>query len=149
MQSSTQRIAHCSAEGAWTARFTGLLAPICWRSAVVLAGCRTGDAKATRGHKLPAKHIIHTVGPVWKGGNAGEDDLLVSCYRRSLEIADQLKVKSIAFPAISTGIYGFPKVRAATIAVTEIRHYTGGIERLIFVCFDSETADIYRNLLTI
>jgi O-acetyl-ADP-ribose deacetylase len=115
----------------------------------LLGGCKTGDAKATKGYKLPAKHIIHTVGPVWRGGNAGEDDLLASCYRRSLEIADQLDIKSIAFPAISTGIYRFPPRRAAEIAVSEVLHYTGGIERLVFVCFDVDTSNIYRGLLMI
>jgi O-acetyl-ADP-ribose deacetylase (regulator of RNase III) len=79
----------------------------------LLGGCKTGDAKATKGHKLPAKHVIHTVGPIWRGGDAVEDDLLASCYRRSLDVADQLHIKSLAFPAISTGIYGFPKQRAA------------------------------------
>ena len=79
----------------------------------LLGGCKTGDAKVTKGYKLPAKHIIHTVGPVWHGGDAGEDELLASCYRRSLELANQLQVKSLAFPAVSTGIYGFPKQRAA------------------------------------
>lgn len=113
----------------------------------LLGGCKPGDAVATYGYHLPATYIIHTVGPVWQGGEAGEDDLLASCYRRSLEVADRLHVKSIALPAISTGIFGFPKQRAAQIAVTEIRDYTGGIERLIFACFDSETADIYRGLL--
>jgi O-acetyl-ADP-ribose deacetylase (regulator of RNase III) len=113
----------------------------------LLGGCKTGDAVATSGYRLPATYIIHAVGPVWQGGSASEDDLLASCYRRALEVADQLHVKSIAFPAISTGIYGFPKQRAAQIAVTAIREYTGGIERLIFACFDSETADIYRGLL--
>ena len=115
----------------------------------LLRGCKTGDAKATKGYKLPAKHIIHTVGPVWRGGDAGEDDLLASCYRRSLEVADQLQIKSLAFPAISTGIYGYPKQRAAEIAVTEIRRYAGGIERVVFACFEAETANIYRGLLTI
>ena len=115
----------------------------------LLGGCKTGDAKATKGYKLPAKQVIHTVGPVWRGGNAGEDDLLASCYRRSLEVADQLHVKSIALPAISTGVYGFPKERAAKIAVCEVRSYTGGIEKVVFVCFDAETADIYRGLLTV
>lgn len=114
-----------------------------------LGGCKTGEAIATKGYKLPARYVIHAVGPVWQGGNAHEDKLLASCYRRSLKVADQLNVKSIAFPAISTGIFGFPKIRAAKIAVTEIQNYTGGIERLIFVCFDAETADIYRELLMI
>jgi O-acetyl-ADP-ribose deacetylase len=115
----------------------------------LLGGCKTGDAKATKGYKLLAKYVIHTVGPVWEGGDANEDELLASCYRRSLEVADQLHVRSIAFPAISTGIYGCPKQRAAEIAVTEVRHYTGGIERVVFACFDAETAEIYRDLLTI
>ena len=83
------------------------------------------------------------------GRQCPRSKLLASCYRRSLKVADQLNVKSIAFPAISTGIFGFPKIRAAKIAVTEIQNYTGGIERLIFVCFDAETADIYRELLMI
>jgi O-acetyl-ADP-ribose deacetylase len=91
----------------------------------LLGGCKTGDAKGTYGYRLSARYIIHAVGPVWAGGNAVEDDLLASCYRRSLEIADQLHVKSIAFPAISTGIYGFPKQRAAEIAVIQIRRYRG------------------------
>jgi O-acetyl-ADP-ribose deacetylase (regulator of RNase III) len=113
----------------------------------MLGGCKTGFAKATKGHNLPAKHVIHTVGPVWRGGNAHEDELLASCYRCSLELATQLNVKSIAFPAISTGIYGFPKQRAARIAVTQVREHSEAIERLLFVCFDAETAGIYRQLL--
>jgi O-acetyl-ADP-ribose deacetylase len=113
----------------------------------LLGGCKTGDAKATRGYNLPAKYVIHTVGPVWQGGNSDEDRLLASCYRRCLEVATKLGVQSIAFPAISTGIYGFPKQRAANIAVDQARSYTGDIERLLFVCFDAETADIYRELL--
>jgi O-acetyl-ADP-ribose deacetylase len=115
----------------------------------LLGGCKTGEAKATKGYELPAARIIHTVGPVWRGGSANEDKLLASCYRRTLELADKLEVKSIAFPAISTGIYGFPKKRAAEIAVTEIRLYTGAIERVVFACFDPETSSIYRGLLTI
>jgi O-acetyl-ADP-ribose deacetylase (regulator of RNase III) len=115
----------------------------------LLGGCKAGDAKATYGYRLPAKYVIHTVGPVWRGGEAGEDELLASCYRKSLEVADQLRVKSIAFPAISTGIYRFPPQRAAEIAVSEIRRYRGGIERLVFACFDAETANIYRGLLRV
>src|SRR5213082_491718 len=83
----------------------------------LLGGCKTGEAKATKGHNLPAKYEIHSVGPVWRSGDNDEDRLLASCYRKSLEVANGLKVKSIAFPAISTGIYGFPKQRAALIAV--------------------------------
>lgn len=113
----------------------------------LLGGCRTGEAKATKGYKLAAKRIIHTVGPVWRGGDRGEDALLASCYRKSLEIADQLGLKSIAFPAISTGAFGFPIHRAARIAVTEVRNYQGSVESVIFVCFDSRAARIYRELL--
>jgi O-acetyl-ADP-ribose deacetylase (regulator of RNase III) len=113
----------------------------------LLGGCKTGDAKATKGFNLPAKYVIHTVGPVWQGGNSGEDQLLASCYRRSLEVATSLNVRSIAFPAISTGIYGFPKQLAAKIAVNEASAYMGDIETLLFVCFDAETAAIYRRLL--
>jgi len=112
----------------------------------LLGGCKTGEAKATKGHNLPAKYVIQTVGPVWREDH-DEDRLLASCYRKSLEVAHQLKVKSIAFPAISTGIYGFPKQRAARIAVNEVQKYSGDIEAVFFVCFDSETADIYRELL--
>jgi O-acetyl-ADP-ribose deacetylase (regulator of RNase III) len=112
----------------------------------LLGGCKTGEAKATKGDRLPTKYVIHTVGPVWRGGDSDEDRLLASCYRKSLEVANGLKVKSIAFPAISTGIYGFPKQRAARIAVNEVQKYSGDIEVVFFVCFYSETADIYREL---
>ncbi len=113
----------------------------------MLGGCETGDAKATKGYKLPAKYVIHTVGPVWHGGNNDEDQLLASCYRRSLEVAASLNVRSIAFPAISTGIYGFPKQRAAKIAVTEVSASVEDMEKVLFVCFDAATAEIYRQLL--
>lgn len=112
----------------------------------LLGGCKTGEAKATKGYNLPAKYVIHTVGPIWREDH-NEDQLLASCYRKSLEVANGLKVKSIAFPAISTGIYGFPKERAARIAVNEVQKYSGNIEAVLFVCFDSETADIYRELV--
>jgi O-acetyl-ADP-ribose deacetylase (regulator of RNase III) len=115
----------------------------------LLGGCKTGEAKATKGHKLPAKYVIHAVGPVWGGGDHDESRLLASCYRRSLEAADHLKLKSIAFPAISTGVYGFPKQRAAGIAVSEVQKYSGDIELVLFVCFDAETADIYREILAV
>ena len=113
----------------------------------LLGGCKTGEAKATKGHNLPAKFVIHTVGPVWRGGDNDEDRLLASCYRKSLEVANGLKIRSIAFPAISTGIYGFPKQRAARIAVNQVRDFSGDIEVVAFVCFDFESADIYRQLL--
>jgi O-acetyl-ADP-ribose deacetylase (regulator of RNase III) len=114
----------------------------------LLGGCKTGEAKATKGHKLQAKYVIHTVGPVWRGGNHDEERLLASCYRSCLEVANKLRVTSIAFPAISTGIYGFPKQRAAKIAVKEMQGYIGDIETLLFVCFDDDTARIYRELLS-
>jgi O-acetyl-ADP-ribose deacetylase (regulator of RNase III) len=113
----------------------------------LLGGCKPGDAKATRGYRLPAQHIIHAVGPVWHGGAANEGELLASCYRTSLEIAKGLSARSIAFPAISTGIYGFPKQPAAEIAVREVRNNSEGLERVLFVCFEAETARIYRDLL--
>ena len=112
-----------------------------------LGGCTTGDAKVTSGHNLPAKYVIHTVGPVWRGGDDNEDDLLASCYSRSLELARELQIKSIAFPAISTGVYGFPKQRAAEIAVREISASIEKLDRVLLACFDLETAEIYRKLL--
>ena len=112
-----------------------------------LGGCDTGHAKATKGYLLPGRYVIHTVGPVWHGGNNHEDELLASCYRSSLELATSLQVRSIAFPAISTGVYGFPKERAAKIAVSEASAFMREMEKLLFVCFDAETAEIYRQLL--
>jgi O-acetyl-ADP-ribose deacetylase (regulator of RNase III) len=116
-----------------------------------LGGCAPGDAKATGGHRLAARHVIHTVGPVWRGGGAGEDDLLVSCYRRSLEVAEAIGAASIAFPAISTGAYGFPAARAAAIAVRTVqsaleRHRSVDLVRL--VAFDRATHDLYVRLLS-
>lgn len=115
-----------------------------------LHGCKTGDAKITKGYRLPAKHVIHTVGPVWGGGTHGEPALLASCYRRSLEIAAEHGLKSVAFPGISTGIYGYPKDKAAGIAVETVRDFAKNqstVEDVIFVCFDNETEQLYRNLL--
>jgi O-acetyl-ADP-ribose deacetylase len=111
-----------------------------------LGGCKTGFAKATKGYKLPAKYVIHTVGPVWRGGHSNEEELLASCYRNSMEVARELKVRSIAFPAISTGIYGFPKERAAEIAVATVENELQEFERVVFVCFDAETARLYERL---
>jgi O-acetyl-ADP-ribose deacetylase len=115
-----------------------------------LGGCATGDAKATPGFRLPAKWIFHAVGPVWHGGGHDEDDLLESCYRRCLELAKQHKVRSIAFPAISTGVYSFPPKRAARIAVETVREHVdeSGLEVVKFVCFDSDTLDIYEAILS-
>jgi O-acetyl-ADP-ribose deacetylase (regulator of RNase III) len=114
----------------------------------LLGGCETGDAKATAGHRLPARWVIHTVGPVWRGGTNGEPELLASCYRRSLEVADELGARTIAFPAISTGIYGYPKDEAAGIAVDTLRTTpTATVEEATLVAFDTATLRLYESLL--
>jgi len=114
-----------------------------------LGGCPTGEARLTKGYKLPAKWVIHTVGPVWNGGGHGEDALLASCYRNSLALAEKHGVKSIAFPAISTGVYRFPLERATAIAIREARAHLADsrIERVVFCCFGKEAHDAYRRLL--
>jgi len=117
-----------------------------------LGGCETGEAKITKGYKLPAKYVIHTVGPVWKGGNNREDELLASCYNKSLQLAVQNGIKTIAFPSISTGAYGFPVNRAARIAVNEINKFLEteegkSISKVFIVCFDSNTYENYINAM--
>ncbi len=112
-----------------------------------LGGCAPGDAKATPGFGLSARWIIHTVGPVWRGGDRGEADVLASCYRRSLEVADELAARSVAFPAISTGVYGFPKDLAAQAAVGTLRAATTEVDRVVLVAFDAETLGLYSRLL--
>ena len=112
-----------------------------------LGGCATGDAKATGGYRLTARHVIHTVGPVWRGGDSGEAELLASCYRRSLEIADTIGARSVAFPAISTGVYGYPREEAARIAVTTLQTSASNVERSILVAFDAATAALYQQLV--
>ncbi len=110
----------------------------------MLGGCATGAAKITRGYRLPARHVIHTVGPVWRGGGHGEEDLLASCYRASLALAEDHRLASIAFPAISTGIYRFPADRAAGIAVATVTAAlagTPGVQRVVFCCFDRAAAE--------
>lgn len=116
-----------------------------------LHGCATGDAKATPGFRLPAQWVFHAVGPVWNGGGRGEDALLAGCYRRALELAREHGAKSIAFPAISTGIYGFPQERAAKIAVETVCKHAeaSGVEVVQFVCFDEGTRGIYEELLAV
>ena len=113
-----------------------------------LGGCDTGDAKATPGFDLKARWIIHAVGPRWSGGDRGEAELLASCYRRSLEVADELGAKSIAFPAISTGIYGYPSEEAARIAVDTIRSTPTDVELVHLVAFDEATYRLYVDLLS-
>ena len=114
----------------------------------MLGGCKTGQAKITKGYKLPAKFIIHTVGPVWQGGHASEKLLLEKCYLNSLELAASKDLRSIAFPAISTGIYGFPAELAAVIAIASIRafleQHQDSFDRVILVAFDANTEAIYR-----
>jgi O-acetyl-ADP-ribose deacetylase (regulator of RNase III) len=114
----------------------------------LLHGCQTGDAKITQGYRLPARYVIHTVGPVWQGGTKGEEELLASCYRRSIEVARANQVATLAFPGISTGIYGYPVELAAQIAVsTSSSTATAGIEEIIFCCFSESDREIYQHLL--
>jgi len=111
-----------------------------------LGGCPTGQARITKGYKLPAKWVIHTVGPVWRDGKHGEDDSLAGCYRSSLALAEQNGVKTIAFPSISTGAYGFPMERAAHVAVTEIKTFLerkSSIEKVLLVCFGKGAYEIH------
>jgi O-acetyl-ADP-ribose deacetylase len=113
-----------------------------------LKGCPTGEAKATKGYGLPAHWIIHTVGPVWKGGSHGEESLLAACYQNSLRLASRLEVRSVAFPSISTGAYRFPLDRASKIALAEIRSFledNACPEQVLIVCFDSLTLQTYLN----
>jgi O-acetyl-ADP-ribose deacetylase (regulator of RNase III) len=112
-----------------------------------LGGCATGDARATPGFRLPARWVIHTVGPVWRGGGDGEPARLASCYRRSLEIADQLGARSVAFPAISTGAYGYPAADAARVAVETLRATPTSVELARLVAFDAATLRLYEELL--
>lgn len=115
-----------------------------------LGGCLTGEAKITSGYNLPAKFVIHTVGPVWKGGNNNEEELLANCYRSCLRIAENMKLKSLAFPNISTGVYGFPKKQAASVAIREVKDFFSKdrkIEKIIFAIFDTENLKIYKELL--
>ena len=115
-----------------------------------LNGCRTGEAKITKGYHLPAKHVIHTVGPVWHGGNMDEPALLEACYSNSLSLASLNQIKTIAFPNISTGVYGYPKQDAAAIAVSAVKKWLmrdKEMEKVIFVVFDEENHEIYKRLL--
>ncbi len=114
-----------------------------------LNGCETGDAKLTKGYNLPASYVIHTVGPVWNGGNRNEEQLLASCYQKSLEIAEAYHLQTVAFPNISTGIYHFPKQLAAKIAISEVSDFITKsliLQKVIFVCFDEENFQLYQQL---
>lgn len=119
----------------------------------LLGGCETGDAKVTGGFGLQAKYVIHAVGPIWRGGDYNEKELLASCYRRSIEEAIHLSCRSIAFPNISTGVYGFPKQEAAAIAIATVKQFVeahpGAFDGIYFVCFDNENYLIYQTLLQI
>ena len=115
-----------------------------------IGGCPTGEARITRGYRLPAKYVIHTVGPVWRGGRSNEPQLLASCYRNSLRLALENGVRSIAFPAISCGAYGYPLEQAVEIAVGETRRFLeehAGIDRVVFACFGEDVANAYRAAL--
>ena len=115
-----------------------------------LGGCPTGQARLTRGYRLPARHVIHTVGPVWRGGGAGEAALLAACYRNSLALAERHGLESIAFPAIGTGVYGYPLEAATRIAVAEVQghlHARDLPRRVLFVCFDAHAEAVYREVL--
>ena len=115
-----------------------------------LGGCATGDAKMTGGYRLPARHVIHTVGPVWHGGGSGEAALLAACYRRSLQLAGAAGLASVAFPGISTGIYGYPVEAAAAIAVATVRATVSecpGLREVIFCCFSAADLAVYERLL--
>ncbi len=114
---------------------------------IEIGGCPTGEARLTKGYRLPARFVIHTVGPVWRGGGAGEPELLASCYRNSLALAEGEGLASIAFPAISTGVYGYPLQPAAEIAVREARAHRGALRRIVFCCFGQPTLDVYLRLL--
>jgi len=115
-----------------------------------LGGCNTGDAKITGGYRLPARYVIHTVGPVWHGGASGEPELLASCYRRSLAIAVEHGVRTLAFPSIGTGVYGYPIEQAATVAVRTVRSLVSaptGIHEILFCCFSTPDLGVYQRAL--
>ena len=118
----------------------------------LLGGCQTGDARLTQGYRLPARHVIHTVGPVWHGGGHGEAELLASCYRRALEVAAQHGVRTLAFPSISTGAYGYPFESAAAIAVATVRaavQQFPDIEEVVFCCHSAADLAVYQTLLSV
>jgi O-acetyl-ADP-ribose deacetylase (regulator of RNase III) len=122
--------------------------PEIFDEAARLGGCATGEAKATGAGRLPARHVVHAVGPVWRGGDAGEDELLASAYRRSLEVAEELGCLTIAFPALSTGIFGYPLERAAAVAIAATRPFEERFEEIRFVFRDDDVAAVFENAAT-
>ena len=132
------------------ARFTAPQAPNCSPNAAQLGGCRPGEAKITRGYRLPARFVIHTVGPVWRGGKHGEPETLANCYRNSLQLAVENEIKTLAFPAISCGAYGYPIKEAAQIAFKATREFLAGNDnpqKVIFVVWGEDVYDAYRDAL--
>ncbi len=120
------------------------------KECITLGGCNTGEAKITKGYKLNAKYVIHTPGPIWRGGNKGESELLANCYKNSLSLAKENGVKSIAFPSISTGVYRFPVEKAAQIAIREISSFLktdDTFEKIVIVCYDEDTLKTYKSIL--
>ena len=120
------------------------------KECITLGGCNTGEAKITKGYKLNAKYVIHTPGPIWRGGNKGESELLANCYKNSLSLAKENGVKSIAFPSISTGVYRFPVEKAAEIALREISSFLktdDTFEKIVIVCYDEDTLKTYKSIL--
>lgn len=124
----------------------------CRKIVTLQGGCKTGEAVITTGGQLPSKYVIHTVGPIWQGGNASEPSLLASCYRNSLELAAKNKIKTIAFPNISTGVYGYPKDKAAATAIDAVikfLEHNDAIQKVFFVCFDDENTSLYKTTLKV
>lgn len=137
----------CWEAAGWTGPFTGRPGRSCWPSAALCTAVPPGQAKATGGYRLPARYVIHTVGPVWHGGGHGEAELLADCYRNSMALALELGCRTAAFPAISTGVYRYPPDQAARIAVDTVRRFLEEHPegpQVTFVCFDARTEDLYQ-----